>query len=177
MKNVEEKIMSIMNDIEYGFLDENYQNIINVDSKKWDEEFYKFYYLLSPEELLNKKCGVCWDQVELERKLFNDENIDVITYFICTYDMDNNNLPSHTFLTYSNDDKYYWFEHSWGIYKGIHEYNSEKEMLFDVKEKFILNNSTINQAPTYIFEYTKPKYHITCNEFYKYCENEKKVDI
>ena len=30
---------------------------------------------MSPEELLNKKIGVCWDQVELERKLFEENNI------------------------------------------------------------------------------------------------------
>lgn len=177
MKAIEKKIMTIMDDIEYGFLDKNNQNIINIDSKKWDEEFYDFYYLLSPEELLIKKCGVCWDQVELERKLFNDENIDVITYFICTYDIDNNNLPSHTFLTYQNNDKHYWFEHSWGIYQGIHEYNSKKEMLLDIKNKFIENNPTNTPAPTYIFEYLKPEYHLTCNEFYAYCENGKKVTI
>lgn len=121
---IEEKIMQIMDDIEYGFLDECGNNIIDYDPKKWDEEFYEFYYLLSPEELLDKKCGVCWDQVELERKIFEENHICVQTYFICTYDGDN--LPSHTFLTYEKDNSFYWFEHSWGIYKGIHKYNTKK---------------------------------------------------
>ena len=30
---------------------------------------------MSPEELLIKKVGVCWDQVELERKLFEDNDV------------------------------------------------------------------------------------------------------
>ena len=62
------KIMDKLNSIEYGFKDKNGNNLIN--SERWDKEFYKFYFLLSPEELLSSKCGVCWDQVELERKLF-----------------------------------------------------------------------------------------------------------
>ena len=95
--------MDKLNSIEYGFKDKNGNNLIN--SERWDKDFYKFYFLLSPEELLSSKCGVCWDQVELERKLFNDANIDCDTYFI--YIDDNENLPSHTFLTFQLNDKYY----------------------------------------------------------------------
>ena len=54
---------------------------------------------MSPEEVLEKQCGTCFDLVELERKLFNDLNIAVKTYFICTYNSIDN-LPSHAFLTY-----------------------------------------------------------------------------
>ena len=39
MKKIE-NIMNIMNTIEYGFKDENNNNIINYNPKKWDEEFY-----------------------------------------------------------------------------------------------------------------------------------------
>ena len=117
MKDKVNKIFSVMNQIEYGFKDPSGQNIIN-DLNKWDNEFDKFYYLQTPEELLTSKCGVCWDQVELERKLFSDSNINFKTYFI--YIIDNDMLPSHTFLVYNDDKNYYWFEHSWGEYKGIH---------------------------------------------------------
>lgn len=113
-----------MSKIEYGFKDEQGNNIIDINPKKWDEEFSEFYYLLTPEELLERKCGVCWDQIELERKLFEDENIKVETYFIFLADQDM--LPSHTFLIYQDDTKYYWFEHSWNKYKGIHEYNNNQ---------------------------------------------------
>ena len=169
-------IMSIMNTIEYGFKDENDNNIINYNPKKWDEEFYDFYYLLTPEELLLKKCGVCWDQVELERYLFDKENINNRTYFICTYDGEN--LPSHTFLTFQHNNKYFWFEHSWNDYKGIHEYNSLKELLLDVKEKFINNNSSdINNEYTFVYEYEKPKKHIGCQEFYNFIETQKLIKL
>ena len=51
------KITDSLNDIEYGFKDKNGINLIN--SEKWDTNFSSFYYLLSPEELLRSKCGVC----------------------------------------------------------------------------------------------------------------------
>ena len=176
MDIIENKVMDIMEDIEYGFLDEFGNNIINVDYDKWENEFYNFYYLLSPDELLEKKCGVCWDQVELERKLFNDNDIDVKTYFIFSHISDEN-LPSHTFLVYKNKDFYYWFEHSWGIYKGIHKYDSLNNLLLDVKSKFLKENNVPETAKTYVYEYSKPKKHLSCLEFYKYCESQKFVEI
>lgn len=167
-------IMRIMNSIEYGFKDENGKNIFNANPKKWNDEFYKFYYLQTPEELLKSKCGVCWDQVELERKLFQENNIQVKTYFI--YIVDNDTLPSHTFLTYENNHKHYWFEHSWEPHQGIHEYESELELLLDVKEVFKNENKDVSEnSSLYIYEYQKPVKHITCNEFYKYMETQKLI--
>ena len=176
-KKMEQKINSIMNlmdSIEYGFKDENGENIINANPQKWEDEFYKFYYLQTPDELLKSKCGVCWDQVELERKLFQDNNINFKTYFI--YIVDNDMLPSHTFLTYENNNKHYWFEHSWGAYKGIHEYESELELLLDIKSIFMSEHSYVSgNCFLYIYEYQKPKEHITCDEFYEYIDTQKLI--
>ena len=171
------EIMDELRNIEYGFKDKNGANLIN--SESWDKNFYNFYYLLSPEELLHSKCGVCWDQVELERKLFNDANINCDTYFI--YIDDNENLPSHTFLIFQLNDKYYWFEHSWYDMKGIHEYNNIKALLNDVKNKFIDSrkneiNSNLNYE-TFIYKYNKPKYHISCDEFYIYIKTQERINI
>ena len=171
------EIMDELRNIEYGFKDKNGANLIN--SESWDKNFYNFYYLLSPEELLHSKCGVCWDQVELERKLFNDANINCDTYFI--YIDDNENLPSHTFLIFQLNNKYYWFEHSWYDMKGIHEYNNIKALLNDVKNKFIDSrkneiNSNLNYE-TFIYKYNKPKYHISCDEFYSYIKTQERINI
>ena len=171
------EIMDELRNIEYGFKDKNGANLIN--SESWDKDFYKFYFLLSPEELLSSRCGVCWDQVELERKLFNDANIDCDTFFI--YIDDNENLPSHTFLIFQLNNKYYWFEHSWYDMKGIHEYNNIKALLNDVKNKFIDSrkneiNSNLNYE-TFIYKYNKPKYHISCDEFYSYIKTQERINI
>ena len=113
------EIMDVMNSISYGFLDDDGNNILDTNPLKWEEEIY----LQTPEELLKSRCGVCWDQVELERYLFELHKIPCKTYFI--YFSENDMIPSHTFLTFQDNDHYYWFEHSWYDEKGIHEYNTE----------------------------------------------------
>ena len=172
MDNIQ-KIMNVMEEIEYGFLDNNGNNIC--DNVDLEDTFNKVYYLMSPEELLNKKIGVCWDQVELERKLFEENNIKNETYFI--YIDDKNKLPSHTFLVYYVDNKVYWFEHSWFDEKGIHEYNNLTDLLNDVEIKFI--KSRENEVPkgldVHIYKYNKPNYNISCNEFYNYIFTQKKI--
>lgn len=124
---MENDIMNIMNDIKYGYLDIN-GNIHYVI----DKDFESLYTLQSPGETLNNKVGVCWDQVELERYLFDKKNIKFNTYFIVYYS--DNICPTHTFLIYKIDNDYYWFEHSWEKYRGIRKYSSENIALNDIKE-------------------------------------------
>lgn len=170
-----EKIRNVMSEIEYGFKDEFGNNIIDINSKRWYDEFASFYYLQTSEELLKTKCGVCWDQVELERKLFMDSKINVKTFFI--YIADGDMLPSHTFLIYEDNDKYYWFEHSWRKYRGIHEYRSEQILLFDIINKFREEHTEVNKnSRLYLYQYQMPKAHIKCNEFYQYIETQKKIE-
>ena len=163
--------MNLMDSIEYGFKDENGENIINTNPQKWDDEFSKFYYLQTPEELLESKCGVCWDQVELERYYFKGNDWNIKTYFIVHYD--NDKCPTHTFLTFEKGNKYYWFEHSWEKFRGIHEYATLKDLLLDVRDKFIKYelNDVCEKNNLCIYNYKKPKYHINVLEFFKHCES------
>jgi hypothetical protein len=170
---IEKNIMKLMDEISYGVPDKNNKNLLEIYDE--DEVFSKYYYLQTPEELKKSKLGTCWDQVELERKYFEDKKINVKTYFICTYDEEN--LPSHTFLTYEKNNKFYWFEHSWNQFKGIHEYQTEKSLLLDVKYKFLNSHITNENAFTFIYEYKMPKPHITCNKFYSIMEKEKIVKL
>ncbi len=169
---IEQTILNNLNEISYGWIDKenNIHDLVN-------EDFSKLYKLQSPEEVLTNKVGVCWDQVELERSIFTKENYKIKTYFICHYD--NASCPTHTFLVYEKNNKFYWFEHSWEIFRGIHEYNSIYELLSDVKEKFIkyeLNNN-YNKYNLLLREYSKPKYGISVIEFYKHCEENEIINI
>ena len=76
------KIVSIMDEIEYGYKNEDGVDIVEANPNGWS----KFYKLQTPDELLESKCGICWDQVELERKLFEDKKISFKTYFIYIVD-------------------------------------------------------------------------------------------
>ena len=171
------KIMNQLDDIEFGFKDKNGNNLIS--DKRWENDFPNFYYLLSPAELLETKCGVCWDQVELERKLFNDSHIDCDTYFI--YIDDHANLPSHSFLTFQLDGKFYWFEHSWYDMKGIHAYDSIEALLTDVKARFLQSREDEidpnSNYDTFIYKYRQPEYHLSYNEFYDYIKTQKRINI
>ncbi len=160
------EIMDLMNNIEYGWVDKN--NNKNTFSY---ELFSNNYILQSPKEVITNKIGVCWDQVELERYYFKGNDWNIKTYFIVHYDSDK--CPTHTFLTYEKAGKFYWFEHSWKTFKGIHEYNSERELLLDVKNKFIKHelNNQYKKENLKLYEYKKPKYHISVQEFYSHCEN------
>ena len=165
-------IMDLMSNIEYGWLDKD-----DVKHSFIDESFSDDYILQSPREVIKNKIGVCWDQVELERYFFRGNDWNIKTYFIVHYDDDK--CPTHTFLTYEKNDKFYWFEHSWERFKGIHEYNAERDLLLDIKDKFIryeLNNQ-YNTKNLVLYEYKKPKYHISTKEFYNHCENGKYIDF
>lgn len=172
MEQVESKIMNLMKDIKYGWIDKNYIRYVAID-----DNFSNNYILQSPTEVIKNKVGVCWDQVELERYYFKKYGHNIKTYFIVHYDGDK--CPTHTFLTFEKDKKFYWFEHSWEKFKGIHEYNSLRELLLDVKQKFISSElrKVYNQDSLCLYEYNKPIYHISVQEFYKHCENGKYIDL
>lgn len=174
MENIA-KIMQEMDKISYGTVNKDGINIFDIVDG--EEQFGKVYHLLSPQELLEKKIGVCWDQVELERKFFDEKKISNETYFI--YIDDRKFLPSHTFLVFYNNSKVYWFEHSWGYEKGIHEYNDLNELLKDVRQKFVLSRKDeIEQNDgVYLYKYKKPKFNITCDEFYDYIYTQQQIYI
>ena len=159
------EIMNKMECINYAWTDKDRNIYYNND-----DDFENKFYFQSPEELIKSKNGICWEQVELERKYFEEANIEFETYFIVYY---KDNCPTHTFLIYKENNKYYWFEHSWEIYKGIHEYNSKNELLKDVRDKFIKTeiHDQFDCMNLCIYKYNKPKYGINCLEFYKHCES------
>ncbi len=159
----ENEIMKLMDTINYGWIDKN--GIKHIDDFK---TFSDDYILQSPEELINNKIGICWDQVELERECFKNYK-SLKTFFLVHYD--NDICPTHTFLTYEKDNKYYWFEHSWKKFKGIHEYNSLNDLLINVKQYFVefeLKNN-YDENNLIMRKYTKPKYNITAQGFFKHC--------
>lgn len=166
------EVMELMKDIEYGWIDKN-NNKHNIV----DESYSNNYILQNPKEIIKNKIGVCWDQVELERYYFKGNDWNVKTFFLVHYD--GGNCPTHTFLTYEKNNKYYWFEHSWERFRGIHEYKNLKELLLDIRDKFIkydLDNK-YEKDNLVLHEYKKPKYHISTQEFYNHCDYGKYIDF
>ncbi|MEG1306079.1 MAG: ASCH domain-containing protein, partial [Bacilli bacterium] len=160
-----EEILEMMNDIEYGWMDKNKKKQYNINDK-----FSSLYLLASPKETINNKVGVCFDQTEVERFYFKNSGYVFKTYFIIYYSQ--KVCPSHTFLVYEEDNNYYWFEHAWKEYIGIHKYSNIDDLLIDVRQKFSSKelNKNFNINNLVIREYSKPKYGISVDEFFRHCE-------
>ena len=117
-----DKIMNIMDTINYGWIDVN-----NEVHKNTIFNIQKLYRLSTVEEILNNKIGICFDQVELERYFF-DKDYKTSSYAIFT------NHMIHSFLTLEKNNRYIYFEHSSYKNKGVYYFESIEELLeFAVK--------------------------------------------
>lgn len=171
-KTVEDLYNDITN-IEYGWMDK-----YNNKNYKINREAIKDGYVLqSPQELYKNKIGICWDQVEFERYYLEEMKIPCYSYMIY-YDGEVKNRV-HTFLTYKKNDKYYWFEHAWGNYKGLHEYNTEKEIFERVKQIFETEEleEGYQKERIYLYKYSKPSYGINYEKYITHCLNGEKIEI
>ena len=160
LKTPEELLEYMDKNIEYGYVSRESNKTYSNSDADFDSHFDKEYFLQTPEQLLSSKHGVCWDQVELERSWFSKNEYESKVYFLMFAKEELNNLPTHTFLVYKNDDKFYWFENSFGNQKGIHEYRDLDTLIEDVKRKQ--------------FDYAKNDHGATDDDFkdIKICEYE-----
>lgn len=157
--NTPQELLKFMNDIEYAWMDKkgNFHNEVV-------PEMYTEYSLMSPEEVLKYKKGVCVDQSEFERDWFKKHNYNFDVMSIQVFREDE--APGHAFLWYEENGKYYWFEHAWYSEQGIHEYNSYDELINDVKNKFIIQEDVTKEELDKLI--IKPQkqypYHISYEE-------------
>ncbi len=140
-----------------------------------DEHFSDIYRLQSASDLQESYIGLCFDQVELERKLFSAMKVSFRTYLLLYDDKKLN--KGHTFLVFKDKEKYYWFEHAWFSYKGVHAYSSKEELLQDVMQHFIetIPNGNINLLQLY--QYDKPRSGISFTRFLSNAINGKRVKV
>lgn len=160
-----------MSPIQYGWVDSS-------GAKHTDMAHYAEKYMLQmPEQLLESRLGVCWDQVELQRKLFTDAGVATRSFFIVHYD--GNECPTHTFILFEHDNKTYWYEHAWAVMCGLHEYDNLKTAISDIRNKFINNElgGKYDSQNLVIYEYDAPKENLSCLNFYKHCEKGKQIQI
>lgn len=177
LKQAHEILEFFQKNVEYGILGEN-GKIHRVTEENFWPDFGKYFILKSPEQLLKSKIGVCFDQVELSRILFDKKNISTKSYFICYF----GNLYSHSILIFESDRKFYWLETSHRAFIGIHEYDSNEQLLKDFRHKFVHNEfskvpENYDELKLKIFEYRRPKYGINCEQYFEYMKNSKEIQI
>ena len=76
--NTPEKLLKYMEDFKYGYMKKDG----SLEHEEY-ENFFNDYKLQSPSEIMISKTGVCWDQVEFERYIFEKYiNLPFNTYYI-----------------------------------------------------------------------------------------------
>jgi hypothetical protein len=162
-----EQLLNFMKDnFSYGYVDKNGKIHEQID----DNVFYNNYKLQSPKELLESKIGVCWDQAEFERYYFEKFNIK---YQVLYIEQKNKDESTHTFVVFEQNNKYFWFEHSYEYYKGIHgPFNNIKDIINLVHEH-MLNDNKDNGFVCYVLN--KPQYGITTKQFMDFAVSGKKI--
>jgi len=152
-----------MDNIDYGWLDKNYEEHEDAD----DDEFWENYSMLLPREVLKYKLGTCWDQTVFENYVF-DKQFDFPHHMIFIQQL---KVSTHSFLAYEKDNEWYWFEHAFEDYKGIHgPFDSVEDIVvevFDKMEEF--------KGDSHGFEWTVMhpddfKEKLTCKEFMDSCD-------
>lgn len=170
-----EELLDWMQDITYGYLGKT--KLHTYDEEDFNDTWYNEYLLEEPSELIKAKIGNCWDQTELERYWFENNNYKVKTI----YEMINlpyeNPYPTHSFLIYQDkDSSWNWFENSDFNNRGIHKKKTEKELieyqLSKYKELLKTFNITEEELKNItIKEFQKPATHSNAEKYIEHVLN------
>lgn len=165
LKNIDDVLSFMKNNIRYGWLDIN--NNIHIGNMK---NFRRLYRTLSVNEILEYGVGTCIEQVNLMNYLLNKINIKNKMFATRIYEPnDFNNLNEeehmHCFILCYINNKVYHIEHP-NFYKiGIYVYNSEKEALNKINKHYVDLSGGISRPIT---EFYKVKENISFKEFNNY---------
>lgn len=166
---IPEHLLKYMDEnINYGFVGKNGKIYKEPGNDEWEKDWYNECIVQDGKTLMESHYGTCWDQVELERKWFEEHNYQYKTIFMWFEVNKPNNLPTHTFLIFNKDNKIYWFEHAFEAQKGIHEFNNEDNLIEYVKNKQLeyVNNATVSDRNCIkCYEYTKPAENLDVDEY------------
>ena len=103
-------------------------------------EYVDFTQLMAPVEVVVVHAGSCHDQVMLEYDELEREGLSPFAKFIMAVDKDNIGGETHSFVYWIENGKAYWIENAWEDYRGIHEFNSEAELITTVVDAFTERN-------------------------------------
>ena len=159
--------------MKYGFTYRN--NIFTEDNPNFDLEFDKYYKIRLGEDFVNSGYGVCWDFCELERQFFNLAKINHVCYFFEAFKSREEGGPTHTFALFEQKNKWFWFEYSWGIYRGIWEYNSREEALRDIYKKY--SDFYQNKLNIDIYKFDEVNKRLNSFEFVEHCHNGEMIKL
>lgn len=160
--NTEEELLEFLNAFEYGIMGEKVY-LYNEVHEHLDE-----WKIKNVDTLIKEKVGICYDLVEIERDWFAKHKCHFKTIFLIFLLDYENPYPTHTFLAFEKNNKWYHFESADLFNRGIHEYSTFEELIESAKKHQIscanLEHSEIKNTLT-VFEYDKPNLNESFLEF------------
>ena len=125
-------LKSFYNNCSYGLIDfSKDKSWKEVNGEPSDDDYDNNWKLLSTEQLLKYRCGICFDTAKMNDYFLTKWHIPHINLFAYTkrsLNDDNTNDPTHAFTVYKdNDGKWKWIEGSWENYKN----NDWSDVSFD----------------------------------------------
>lgn len=157
--------------VNYGFVGKNGKIYNEPGTDDWNNDWYKECVVQDDKSLIKTHYGTCWDQVELERKWFEEHNYQFKTIFMWFEINRDNSLPTHTFLIFKKNSKFYWFEHAFESQKGIHEFSNEDALIEYIKDEqldYAMHEGNATYNDRYLikcYEYSKPKPNLDVDEY------------
>jgi len=173
--NTPQELLKFMEEnLKYGFTYK--EQIFTEDDPNFQEKMDQLYVLKTEEDLIESGYGVCWDACEFERRFCEQNNIKHECFLYLSFLSREEGGPTHTFLLFEQDKKWFWFEYTWSFYKGIWRYNSKDEALQDILKKFCaFNVRTFDRVE--IYKTFKANSGLNTYEFIEHCMQGEKVDL
>ena len=160
-KSPENLLIWLSNNIEYAWMDKDYKKYDDFGMEWWDN-----YRLLLPDEIVKYGVGTCFEQALLAKQVFDKDFPDLETKLIFLGTKDRND---HLILIYKRDDMWFWFEHSFEMFRGIHgPYGSNKKASEDAAKAMKIHDASIKEKIK-ILEVDPKDYQtkLSGKEFYK----------
>lgn len=179
-KTPEDLLKFMTNNIHYGYIGKQGKKYINQD-EEYENDWFEKCIVQSGDGILLTKCGTCWDQVELERKWFKGHKFEFVTIFAWFEKNEPNNYPTHTFLAFQGDNKWYWFENSFVKCRGIHKFDTLEQLVKTVNKnqlKYAIKSGVAKEQDKVLIKnyiYEKPKPNLGVSEYLKYVTSGKKI--
>ena len=141
-----------LNDYQYGLSRDN-QKIKKQNTTS--EDYDKHYRVATPAQFVKQNGGICWDFATYEASVFKKQfpNIKFKTYYI-VFDAAPY-YPTHTFLVFEKDMKFYYFESSFKRVQGIWVADSISDIF-----NFVLHSMDQYRPKDYKASLLKYKYAI-----------------
>lgn len=115
-------------------------------------KYRNFFRLMSHDEVMEKKCGSCHDQVMFE--LVELRKFHPKAMFCIELDDKGQGGVTHSFVYFNRNGKVCWFENAWKKFAGVWEFNSFNSMKEYIKENFQGNKQKYPNI-----EFTSFKHH------------------